>query len=97
MEQWCKTIIRLGLEWAGYYYRGVSACHQKELLRWLSNEKILRSAATSEFGSAWLERVAGRADELAEAGYVGPVGANAAGVYGEAQALGLIEIDTGVI
>ena len=44
-----------------------------------------------------LERVAGRADEIAEAGDIGAVGADTAGVDGKAETLSEIEIDTRVV
>ena len=44
-----------------------------------------------------LNRLAGRADEIAQYGYVGTVGANAPGIHGETEALGLIQIDSSII
>ena len=41
--------------------------------------------------------MARRADEIAEGGDVGAIGADAAGVDGKAQALGEIEIHAGII
>src|SRR5271157_25539 len=47
--------------------------------------------------SAGLHRLAGGADEIAQNGDVGAVGADAAGVHGEAEALGEFEVDTSII
>jgi len=48
-------------------------------------------------GSPRLQRLAGGADEVAEDGDVGAIGADATGVNGEAEAFGEIEIHAGVV
>jgi len=44
-----------------------------------------------------LDRVAGGAHEVAQDGHVGAIGANAARIHGQAEALGKIQIDAGII
>jgi len=47
--------------------------------------------------SAKLQRLAGGAHEIAEDGDVGAVGTDAASVHGQAEALGELEINAGII
>ena len=44
-----------------------------------------------------LQRLAGRADEIAQDGDVGAVGADAAGIHRQAEALGEVEINAGIV
>jgi len=58
--------------------------------------RIYELGKTESFRTA-LNRLAGRADEIAQDGNIGPVGADAPGIHGQAEALGEIEIDAGII
>ena len=58
--------------------------------------RIYELGKTESFRTA-LNGLAGRADEIAQNGDVGAVGADAAGIHGQTEALGEIEIHAGII